>query len=142
MTTESLREIRLAIADQIAGLEYDELRGLAQSAQRQLMSDSAGGETIWSLLHAGPQSKLLAETGDERGADFEATNDLARRQMATRLKEFPRLRSDNTFKTAINAALRNVVFALVLADRISAADSNGLTAPWRNATGWPTERND
>ncbi|CAN5711403.1 hypothetical protein BH23CHL7_BH23CHL7_21680 [soil metagenome] len=137
MTMGSVREIRLALADQIGALEYDGLRRLAQSAQHQLMSDSGSAREVSTLLEARPQRRLLAEAGDDRRSDFESLRDLARRKMANRLKDFPRVRSDNTFKTAINAALRNLVFALVLQDRLSAADFNVLTAPWRNATGWP-----
>jgi hypothetical protein len=141
MTKASTREIRLAFAERIGALDYDGLRRLAQSARRQLATDGEARE-VSTLLEARPQRRLLAEAGEDRQSDFDSLRDLARRQMAKRLREFPRVRSDNTFKTAINAALRNAVFALVMEDRLSAADYNVLTAPWRTATGWPPERRD
>jgi hypothetical protein len=148
MSVTSPREARLALAERIGSLEHDEVRALAQQAERQLMSGAGrvggpgdtGQGSISPLLHRDAQTALLAEAGDETAAEYESARDLARRQMVNRLREFPRLRADRAFKTALNAALGNLVFALLLADRMSASDFNALTAPWRSVTGWPVER--
>jgi hypothetical protein len=139
MSSSTPREARVALAEQIGSLEHDEVRALAQQAERQLMSGVAGSEATSPLLFPDAQAALLAEAGDETAAEYESARSLARRQMANRLREFPRLRADRSFKTAINAALGNLVFALIMADRISEPDYNALTAPWRAVTGWPTE---
>lgn len=140
MTSETPREARVAIAEQISALEFDDVRGLARAAERQLMEGATGSHATSPLLFADAQTRLLEEAGEERTSEYESARDLARRQMATRLREFPRLRADRTFKTAINAALGNVVLAVLMSERIEAADFNALTTPWRSVTGWPAER--
>ncbi|HVM29432.1 MAG TPA: hypothetical protein VM305_01490 [Candidatus Limnocylindrales bacterium] len=138
----SPREARTAIAEQVGRLDFEDVRSLARLAERQLMSGATGSDATTPLLFADAQGRLLEDIGDEAAAEYQSARDLARRQMANRLREFPRLRADRTFKTAINAALGNLVFALTLSDRISGSDFNALTAPWRSVTGWPTERSD
>jgi hypothetical protein len=57
--------------------------------------------------------------------------------MAARLREFPELRSDHTYKTAAQSALKRAAFALVARGHLAEGVYDRLLAPWREAISDP-----
>lgn len=120
------------MVDRISQFERDEIRRLARAAER-LHLDTR-------LPFGSLQRDVIAfAEADEPGmaASLKAAQDTLRTSMAARLREFPELRSDRTYKTAVQSALKRAAFAVVARQHLAPGAYDRLLAPWREATDDP-----
>jgi hypothetical protein len=121
-----------SMLERIAGFERDDVRRLARAAERHHLDSR--------LPFGSLQRDVLAFAEADHpgtGETLKAAQAALRQAMAARLREFPELRSDHTYKTAVQSALRRAAFALVAREHLAEGVYDRLLAPWREAIGDP-----
>lgn len=120
------------MVDRIAGFERDDVRRLARAAERHHLDTR--------LPFGSLQRDVIAFADADQpgtGDTLKAAQGALRQAMAARLREFPELRSDHTYKTAAQSALKRAAFALVAREHLATGVYDRLLAPWREAIGEP-----
>lgn len=120
------------MVDRISHLDRDEIRRLARAAER-LHLDTR-------LPFGSLQRDVIAfAEADEPGMaeNVKTAQATLRKAMAERLREFPELRSDRTYKTAVQSALKRGAFAVVARHHLAPGAFDRLLGPWREATDDP-----
>ncbi|MGI8657867.1 MAG: hypothetical protein ACR2K4_03735 [Candidatus Limnocylindria bacterium] len=121
------------MVDRITGFERDDVRRLARAAERHHLDTR--------LPFGSLQRDVLAFAEVDHpgtGETLKAAQAALRQAMAARLREFPELRSDHTYKTAVQSALKRAAFALVAREHLAEGAYNRLLAPWREAISDPS----
>jgi hypothetical protein len=118
--------------ERIAGFEREDVRRLARAAERHHLDTR--------LPFGSLQRDVLAFAEADHpgtGDTLKAAQAALRQAMAARLREFPELRSDHTYKTAVQSALKRAAFALVAREHLAEGVYDRLLAPWREAISDP-----
>jgi hypothetical protein len=119
-----------SMLDRISRFERDDVRRLARAAERHHLDTR--------LPFGSLQRDVLAFAEADRpgtGDTLKAAQQTLRSAMAARLREFPELRSDQTYKTAVQSALKRAAFAFIAREHLAEGVYDRLLAPWREAIG-------
>jgi hypothetical protein len=117
-----------AMLAHVAQLDRDGVRRLARASERQHLEPGLPfGRAAEELLESDPALRQRVEQAQDR----------VRAALADRLRGFPELRSDHTYKTAAQAALARAAFAVSVGGRITSPERDLLLGPWREAIDEP-----